>query len=272
MITAVYANRSRIYGPGSIRTEPRRCLINSTSNASAAEWASVITGFNTDIRHNDKVYHIQTEDKGLQNPYIESLVYVGGEILASKKTSYAEQAKSGIDEKWIGSLMEQQHRTMIAAIKRGRFDQPGDVTSKGRTREAAATIEQSKAALAAPSVDEKTLDQVIIDYLASEADSEHLELSLLSDVDFYAGSPIELRVAARKSLSQNAIPAAIIEVKVISTVEAPQVIFKGKTSGDGTAVIRCTIPAFTEGTAAIIISAQSPMGNDEIKQLVKRKK
>ena len=89
----------------------------------------MITGFNTDIRHNDKVYHIQTEDKGLQNPYIESLVYVGGEILASKKTSYAEQAKSGVDEKWIGSLMEQQHRTMIAAIKRGRFDQP-DRTDK----------------------------------------------------------------------------------------------------------------------------------------------
>ncbi|HEV8436259.1 MAG TPA: hypothetical protein VGR95_22815, partial [Thermoanaerobaculia bacterium] len=81
----------------------------------------MITGFNTDIRHNEKVYHIQTEDKGLQNPYIESLVYVGGEILASKKTSYAEQLKGGgADEKWIGNLMEQQHRTMIAAIKRGR--------------------------------------------------------------------------------------------------------------------------------------------------------
>ena len=63
----------------------------------------MITGFNTDIKHNEKVYHIQTEDKGLSNPYIESLVYVGGEILASKKTSYAEQAKTGADEKWIGS-------------------------------------------------------------------------------------------------------------------------------------------------------------------------
>ena len=51
----------------------------------------VITGFNTDIKHNEKVYHVQTEDKGVGNPYIESLVYVGGEILASKKTSYAEQ-------------------------------------------------------------------------------------------------------------------------------------------------------------------------------------
>jgi len=226
----------------------------------------VITGFNTDIKHNDKVYHIQTEDKGLQNPYIESLVYVGGEILASKKTSYAEQAKTGVDEKWIGSLMEQQHRTMIAAIKRGRFDSPADATKI--TSGVGKTLE-----VPADAIDEdKTLDQVIIDYLASEAEVEHLELSLLSTADFYAGAPVELRVAAKRSLSQNPIAAAAIEVKVISTVEAPRVIFKGKTAADGTAVIRCTIPPFKEGTAAVIISAQSPLGNDEIKQLVKRKK
>jgi len=239
----------------------------------------VITGFNTDIKHNEKVYHIQTEDKGLQNPYIESLVYVGGEILASKKTSYAEQAGAGVDEKWIGSLMEQQHRTMIAAIKRGRFDVTADITKVT----ARPTLSTPTPMPAPPPVEpppppplavdeERTLDQVIIDYLASEAESEHLELSLMSSTEFYAGMPVELRVAAKKSLSQNPIAAAAIEVKVISTVEPPRVIFRGKTAGDGTTVIRCTVPPFAEGTAAIIISAQSPIGNDEVKQLVKRKK
>jgi hypothetical protein len=238
----------------------------------------VITGFNTDIKHNDKVYHIQTEDKGLSNPYIESLVYVGGEILASKKTSYAEQLKGGVDDKFIGSLMEQQHRTMIAAVKRGRLDTPADATraaaAKADAVEADAVVAPSlnTGAIPAPPVEEKSLDQVIIDYLASEAESEHLELSLLSAIDFFAGIPVELRVATRKSLSQSAIAAASIEVKVISTVEPPRVVFRGKTSGDGTAIVRCTIPAFREGTAAVIISAQSPIGNDEIKQLVKRKK
>ncbi|HUP62669.1 MAG TPA: hypothetical protein VNA69_19870 [Thermoanaerobaculia bacterium] len=238
----------------------------------------MITGFNTDIKHNEKVYHVQTEDKGASNPYIESLVYVGGEILASKKTSYAEQLKSGVDEKWIGGLMEQQHRTMIAAIKRGRFDQPADVT-KSTTPRPGATLAQeagdivSPAPAAAAAVDEdKTLDQVIIDYLASEAESEHLELAIMTEVDFFSGTPIELRVAAKKSLSQAPIPAAAIEVKVISTVEPPRVIFRGKTAADGTATIRCNIPAFREGTAAVIISAQSAIGNDEVKQLVKRKK
>jgi len=236
----------------------------------------VITGFNTDIKHNEKVYHIQTEDKGLQNPYIESLVYVGGEILASKKTSYAEQLTSGVDEKWIGSLMEQQHRTMIAAIKRGRFDVVADVTkSAARPTQSTPMPVPTRVEPPPPPLvidEERTLDQVIIDYLASEAESEHLELSLMSSTEFYAGMPVELRVAAKKSLSQNPIAAAAIEVKVISTIEPPRVIFRGKTASDGTTVIRCTIPQFAEGTSAIIISAQSPMGNDEVKQLVKRKK
>jgi hypothetical protein len=238
----------------------------------------VITGFNTDIKHNDKVYHIQTEDKGLANPYIESLVYVGGEILASKKTSYAEQAKTGVDEKWIGGLMEQQHRTMIAAIKRGRFDGPVDQTG-GVPRPGAPTIaaphpeESAATGVEAPPIpDEKTLDQVILDYLESEAESEHLELSLLTQAEFFAGTAVELRVATKKSISQNPIAAASIEVRVISTVEPPRVIYRGKTAADGTATVRCTIPAFREGTAAVIISAQSTIGNDEVKQLVKRKK
>lgn len=238
----------------------------------------MITGFNTDIKHNDKVYHIQTEDKGMANPYIESLVYVGGEILASKKTSYAEQIKNGIDEKWIGGLMEQQHRTMIAAIKRGRFDQPAESTQIKMARSTVSQPSPESGAkpatppAAAAAGDEKSLDQVIMDYLASEAESEHLELSLINQADFYAGAPVELRVATRRSLSQNPIAAAAIEVKVISTVEPPRVVFRGKTAADGTVLIRCTIPAFREGTAAVIISAQSNIGNDEVKQLVKKKK
>jgi hypothetical protein len=94
----------------------------------------------------------------------------------------------------------------------------------------------------------------------------------MNEIDFFAGSPVEFRVASRKSLSQAPIPAAAIEVKVISTVEPPRVIFRGKTAADGTATVRCTVPLFREGTAAVIISAQSPIGNDEVKQLVKRRK
>src|SRR5688572_4225613 len=47
----------------------------------------VITGFNTDIPHEGITYHVQTEDKGVDTPLILSLVYVGGAIIASKRTT-----------------------------------------------------------------------------------------------------------------------------------------------------------------------------------------
>lgn len=226
----------------------------------------MITGFNTDIKHNEKVYHVQTEDKGQNNPCIESLVYVGGEILASKKTSYAERLSEGADDKTIAQLMELQHKTIIAAIKRGRFDKVGE------ERLQAKTIAQPEEMPTPPIQEEKTLDQVILDYLASEAESEHLELSLMTPVDFIAGQSFELRVTAQRSLSQQPIEGATVEVKVISTVEPPRVIFRGKTDDEGSAVVRSVVPMFNEGTAAVIVSAQSELGNDELKQLVKRKK
>src|SRR5690348_15107437 len=82
----------------------------------------MITGYNTDVRHGEVVYHVQTEDKGLSNPFIESLVYVGGQVLASKRSSYSELLTEGKEEKDIVALMDHQHRTMIAAIRHGKLD------------------------------------------------------------------------------------------------------------------------------------------------------
>jgi len=50
----------------------------------------MLTGFNTDVEYDGVVYHVQTEDKGLRTPFILSLVYTGGEILASKRAPYED--------------------------------------------------------------------------------------------------------------------------------------------------------------------------------------
>src|ERR1700710_1184558 len=82
----------------------------------------MITGYNTDVRHGEVVFHVQTEDKGISNPFIESLVYVGGQVRASKRASYAEMIAEGKEDKDIVALMDHQHRTMIAAIRHGKLD------------------------------------------------------------------------------------------------------------------------------------------------------
>ena len=82
----------------------------------------MITGFNTDVEHNGVVYHVQTEDKGLKSPMLLSLVYVGGTILASKRTPYEDLVASGFDEKILAERLQRQHKLICAAIHAGRIE------------------------------------------------------------------------------------------------------------------------------------------------------
>lgn len=82
----------------------------------------MITGFNTDVEHDGVVYHVQTEDKGLKSPLILSLVYVGGTILASKRTPYEDLIKAGYDEKVLSERLNRQHKLICAAIHAGRIE------------------------------------------------------------------------------------------------------------------------------------------------------
>lgn len=82
----------------------------------------MITGFNTDIEHDGTVYHVQTEDKGLESPLILSLVYVGGAILASKRSPYDDLISKGFDERELADRLQRQHKLICAAIRAGRID------------------------------------------------------------------------------------------------------------------------------------------------------
>lgn len=82
----------------------------------------MITGFNTDIEHEGVVYHVQTEDKGLDTPLILSLVYVGGTILASKRSPYADLIEQGFSDEVLAERLKRQHRLICAAINSGRID------------------------------------------------------------------------------------------------------------------------------------------------------
>jgi hypothetical protein len=94
----------------------------------------VITGFNTDIEHDGVTYHVQTEDKGLDSPIILSLVYVGGTILASKRSPYADLIASGFSDEVLSERLKRQHRLICAAINSGRIDDLKKMS--GRPKEA----------------------------------------------------------------------------------------------------------------------------------------
>ena len=111
----------------------------------------MITGFNTDIQFKGVIYHVQSEDKGLKNPKVETLVYRGGIILHAKRTSYSEVLHIDCLQEVVTRLMQEQHQRVIQEIKTGRFEK--------REEPAPAPVPRTDQA--------KTLDQLILDYLAS---------------------------------------------------------------------------------------------------------
>ena len=94
----------------------------------------MITGFNTDIEHDGVTYHVQTEDKGLDSPIILSLVYVGGTILASKRSPYEDLIATGFSDEVLSERLKRQHRLICAAINQGRIDDLKKMS--GRPKEA----------------------------------------------------------------------------------------------------------------------------------------
>lgn len=50
----------------------------------------MVPGFNSEIQHRGRRYHIQTEDLGVENPCLLTLVYEAGAILTRIKVPYAE--------------------------------------------------------------------------------------------------------------------------------------------------------------------------------------
>jgi hypothetical protein len=176
----------------------------------AKTFEKAVTGFNHNIKHKGKVYHVQTEDSGVNNPHIITHLFVGGNILASKKTSYADILNAENLAEVVRELMEEQHKEMLRNLINGVYDnyetaatrhyQPGQLApeadaAQAKVQQAApkpppppAALPPEVAAARAMKVQpkinevgvetlfgedlisEKSLDEVILSYLAGEGE------------------------------------------------------------------------------------------------------
>jgi hypothetical protein len=86
----------------------------------------MIFGFNTDVKHGDTIYHVQSEARESER-VLQTQVFVRGRCIGKKATSYA--AKSP-DAQFSDSQKEQQlreqHRLVLDAIREGKLDQALD--------------------------------------------------------------------------------------------------------------------------------------------------
>jgi hypothetical protein len=246
----------------------------------------VLTGFNTDVEYDGVVYHVQTEDKGLRTPFILSLVYAGGEILASKRSPYDELIAQGFDEGVLAQRLSRQHKLICAAVHAGRIEDlkrlgERDAAEKASAREkAAAEIEESEGLeLSVTNVHRAVVEQPIRqtqvsvvkpDPILDEPDGEEpLKIILLDEIELRGGESLTLRVLVSQAAGEVRSPArkARVLVKVLGSTFRPQSI-PATTNNEGIAMVPLLLPNFEAGRAAILVQAHIGGQTAEVRRII----
>ncbi|PYX85348.1 MAG: hypothetical protein DMG68_18170, partial [Acidobacteria bacterium] len=97
----------------------------------------MIFGFNTDVKHGDTVYHVQSEAR--QSEFLfQTQVFVRGRCIGKRATSYADRAPDPFfSDKQKEAMLRDQHRYVLEAIREGNVE---SVFDKRDTPETLAAI------------------------------------------------------------------------------------------------------------------------------------
>jgi hypothetical protein len=266
----------------------------------------VITGFNTDIEYGGVTYHVQTEDKGLSTPFILSLVYDRGTILASKRLPYDDLLENGFDEKQLAERLHRQHRLLCAAVQAGRIDDLRRMTAKESASQAGKTNgngqKKSKGKPAAetapadapipkpalkrplePVIDISNLDivsviedvvlpdeavAIVSDMVGQERPANNkLSIEVLGDSRFKGGERRIVSFMVCRGSQKKVVSNAQVMVKILGSSFRPM-IFHALTDGNGIAKVNLQLPNFTTGRAAFVARAISDGEEVELRRAI----
>ena len=81
-------------------------------------------GYNHNIPHKGRLYHVQTEDSGVEKAHIFTHIFYDGTIISSNKVEYREEIEGveTVDPVIIG-LMQESHKSMIKRLRKSEFDE-----------------------------------------------------------------------------------------------------------------------------------------------------
>ncbi|MBQ9396602.1 MAG: hypothetical protein IJU23_13945 [Proteobacteria bacterium] len=86
----------------------------------------MLIAYNNDIEYKSRWFHVQTEDNGIKDGHITTTVFLSGQTLDSKSTSYLEPIEGITDEEQINAiikaLMVKQHQVFATRLCEGYYD------------------------------------------------------------------------------------------------------------------------------------------------------
>jgi hypothetical protein len=154
----------------------------------------MVLGFNHNAVYKGHVFHVQTEDSGVKNPHIITLLYRGGVILSSKKTSYADIIMMDNLDSVVEELMKAQHKEMLRRLKSGEFDDrafsiEATLIENYEIQSPEPESEPAHEPVLEPALKPKRMDDIFSSSPASSVSSSNSDLSLLFAMPVQKSAP-----------------------------------------------------------------------------------
>ncbi|MBN2385310.1 response regulator [bacterium] len=107
-------------------TELERRTLES-AGPSITTYRRMVTGYNENIVHQGKTYHIQTEDYGAEQGVVKSFIYESGMIVSSREIDYSRFNDRTNLSQIVSTVVKRLHHQMVEDLLIGKFEQNGRV-------------------------------------------------------------------------------------------------------------------------------------------------
>ena len=78
------------------------------------------SGYNSNVRVGDHVFHVQTEDRGPSHPIIDTAIYLQGRVVHRHSTNYEHlTASKEFSEEVLRKRVAEQHRQVMDELRAG---------------------------------------------------------------------------------------------------------------------------------------------------------
>jgi hypothetical protein len=188
------------------------------------------SGFNTDIKIGEHVFHVQTEDRGPHHPAIDTLVYQSGRILHRKSSNYEKFAASPeFTPENLRQQVEGQHRSVIEALRSGALD----------------------AEIAAAQLDSQ---------------ATHLpgiQIQLLNPGSWLSAGKVSLELEISRRADKQPQPGVHVDATIEGALRDGT--HSAQSDDQGRAKIQFPLPPLGKGDLALVIQAKADAAHDEIR-------
>jgi hypothetical protein len=186
-----------------------------------------VFGFNTDVKVGSLVFHVQTEDRGANNPVLDTTIYHKGRVLAKRGTSYRDfMASPDFNESELRAMLEQQHKKLLEEVRAGTLPEMAE--------------------------------------LAEQMKGGGVAVQLLNPGSFLKGTTASLEILVTTRGQPKPVRKAMVRVLVNTGAGQPHK-FEVDTDAEGKAMLQFPLPRLGPAGAELVIQAMAAGGQDEIK-------